>query len=420
MGQPVMSGGNIIIRPEEKLENIFGGVGELFGAIGKKRQENKELAEFTQLQEALKTEKEPQGRLDAILNTAFSGKIRSKEGLERLINTATIQEKAIPNVYTDNKTQFIKARLIKKDADGNVIEVNNTRYPADEINELIGTTRDLGGGVTETIERGVDPLGGSSTMAQLHMLKNRFPNVPPEQLIAFLKGNYGKGLIPVAGGTAGVVEGVPDATQKVAYSEEKGKQAAIRDTAKEIEEQKLIGKGEQTPIAKQKAGRQQVSLSVKDMRKLLVGLQKANGITSTENTRGENLKISGKASWLGQKIGVAIGTKAQSIRNRIKQFHPLFVMDIKKASDLGAKSFDTPRELEFWLQAVGNIERDVESNLAALVVLDRQFGLGLGIKETPEIKAAEYGLRQDLKDSEMPEGFDNLSEGAKRFFTEPR
>jgi|TARA_Y100000310_G_scaffold248079_1_gene253888 hypothetical protein len=134
MGQPVIAGGKIFRRPQEDLSGLFGGIGDIVGAIRSQRQQEKEAIEFTQFARVLGGELSPEGeaigsagspqnavplqgtaRLDALLNIALSPKIKSTKGRQRvndLINAELARSKiaagADPTqalIFTDPNTK---------------------------------------------------------------------------------------------------------------------------------------------------------------------------------------------------------------------------------------------------------------------------------------------------------------------------
>ncbi len=110
----IVVGGRIINLPQEDLSGLLGGIGEIVKGIRTQRQQTRENQIFTDLSRTLQGDVTPQGgvgpvrpaitdpqeRLNAILNTALSGKVRSPQGLNRLLGIAQIQERAIPTAGT--------------------------------------------------------------------------------------------------------------------------------------------------------------------------------------------------------------------------------------------------------------------------------------------------------------------------------
>ncbi len=108
-------------------------------------------------------------------------------------------------------------------------------------------------------------------------------------------------------------------------------------------------------------------------------LSTKGGIVDTKKGFLSNLSARTRASGVGQMAGEFAGTEEQSIRNQIKQLQPLLIQDIRQASKMGAKGLDSEKELQFYLQAATDPKRDIQANLNAIQVLDKAYGLGLGV-----------------------------------------
>lgn len=132
-------------------------------------------------------------------------------------------------------------------------------------------------------------------------------------------------------------------------------------------------------VEKKQTAQNRVSQNLGTIAGLYQQLSDEGGIVDVEKNAIANIPRRISSSGIGQAAGRALGTKEQSIRNRINQIRPLLINDIRQASEMGARGLDSEKELEFYLQAATDPARDVQANLAAIEVLDRAYGLGLGI-----------------------------------------
>lgn len=107
-----------------------------------------------------------------------------------------------------------------------------------------------------------------------------------------------------------------------------------------------------------------------------VELNDLGAVVSTERGAFENFGISARTSETGQAILGAAGEKEQSIRQRVNNMRPLLLQGIMQATGMSARALDSNKELEFYLQAVTDPKRDLQSNLAAIDALDKAFGMG--------------------------------------------
>lgn len=184
-----------------------------------------------------------------------------------------------------------------------------------------------------------------------------------------LGGSYGV-LDPVRGGMGEQFEKTPPPEQQPDF---KGRQQFAKDRAsKEVED-----------IAKREAqGR--VSENLRTLSEYYDALDEMGAAINVERSTADNIVSSISASGPGQVVGRAMGTEAQSIRNRIGSMQPLLIQEIRKATEMGARGLDSNRELSFYLQAATDPTRDIQSNKAAIKVLDTAYGLGTGIDVAPE------------------------------------
>jgi hypothetical protein len=105
-------------------------------------------------------------------------------------------------------------------------------------------------------------------------------------------------------------------------------------------------------------------------------LDSMGSMLNVDNTTFENITAAASASSIGQQWGRITGSDAQSIRSSINKLKPLLIQDIRQSTDMGARGLDSEKELEFYLQAATDEKTDIQSNIAAIVVLDEAFGEG--------------------------------------------
>jgi hypothetical protein len=127
---------------------------------------------------------------------------------------------------------------------------------------------------------------------------------------------------------------------------------------------------------KTKRAAEKVSVQLKEMKGLYTVLKKMGAIVDTEKGPLDNLMAAVGASGPGQFVSKITGSKAQSIRNRVLNLQPLLINNIRQASEMGARGMDSEKELEFYLRAATNPKVDVQSNFAALKVLELAYGSG--------------------------------------------
>jgi hypothetical protein len=138
----------------------------------------------------------------------------------------------------------------------------------------------------------------------------------------------------------------------------------------------MESRGEVGDVDKKKQAGSRISGVLAEMADHYKTLNIKKAIVSVDNTVSENAMASLSASGVGQYVQKVLGTESQSLRNSIKNSQPLLINYIRQASEMGAKGLDSEKELAFYLQAATDPTRDIQSNIAALVILDEAYGTG--------------------------------------------
>lgn len=160
---------------------------------------------------------------------------------------------------------------------------------------------------------------------------------------------------------------------------------------KNIAEAKRLEKvGEWEGEAPQRdAGKQRLDTILSGLAQKYVELDRKGAIVSTDKGAMENIRARIGATDVGQALSGAAGAEEQSIRQAINNSRPLLLQSIMQATGMSARALDSNKELEFYLQAVSDPKRDLQSNLAAIDAIDRTFGLGGVLKRSlpPDVYA---------------------------------
>jgi len=148
----------------------------------------------------------------------------------------------------------------------------------------------------------------------------------------------------------------------------------------------VIGTTGKTPAAtatqeKIDKGQAQVSDVLDSLRAEYQTLDKLKAIPSTTRGGLSNLGASMQASGLGQALGRAGGTEAQSSRDTISSSRLMLLNAIKQATGMSAQQLNSNVELQTWLKAVSDPSQSVETVDKILGNIERFVGRG-GKKET--------------------------------------
>lgn len=160
--------------------------------------------------------------------------------------------------------------------------------------------------------------------------------------------------------------------QKIKYNEGIGKALAEIETAGSL----IEAKGEVTPQAKKNIAKTRMTGNLAKLANHYINLDSTGAMLNVDKSTSDNILAAMRSSDIGQMFGRITGSNEQSIRSSIKKIKPLLIQDIRESTDMGARGLDSEKELEFYLQAATDEKTDIQSNIAAIVVLDEAFGRG--------------------------------------------
>jgi hypothetical protein len=147
----------------------------------------------------------------------------------------------------------------------------------------------------------------------------------------------------------------------------------------------VIGISGKEPSAQKKeeakeGGKKQVSDILATLNDHYNELEKMGGVISSDRTGMANVGTRIAASGPGQLVLGGLGTKSAATREKIEMTRPLLMQAIRQATGMSAKAMDSNAELKFYMQAATDPTKNISANRAAMALLDRSYGLGLGIK----------------------------------------
>lgn len=145
--------------------------------------------------------------------------------------------------------------------------------------------------------------------------------------------------------------------------------------------------GTETARTQERTQQSQANLSavLRDMGQRYLALDQMGGqIVNPDQSTGANIAARARASGAGQFIAGATGDEAQVLREQINNVRPLLMMQMVQASEMSARSFDSNKELEFYIQAASDPRGSTYAALEALSVLDRMFGSGEFMQSLPQ------------------------------------
>lgn len=119
-----------------------------------------------------------------------------------------------------------------------------------------------------------------------------------------------------------------------------------------------------------------VTETLRGMANTLNDLYEMGAAVSSSQDVGKNIVNRLRASDIGQALEGAAGTEAQALRQRFRNAIPVFINDMRQATEMSAKGMDSEKELEFYLQSAGSEKTDVITSMAALFAAGERFGSG--------------------------------------------
>lgn len=161
--------------------------------------------------------------------------------------------------------------------------------------------------------------------------------------------------------------------EKIKYNERLGARLAEIATQGSL----MTAKGEVSPVEQQMAAKKRMEGNLAKLANHYITLDSTGAMLNVDNSTFDNILAASRASKLGQMFGRITGSNEQSIRSSINKLKPLIIQDIRQSTNMSARGLDSEKELEFYLQAATDEKTDIQSNIAALVVLDEAYGTGI-------------------------------------------
>ena len=165
-------------------------------------------------------------------------------------------------------------------------------------------------------------------------------------------------------------------------------------------------------------GREKVTRLIDELGGTYVDLFMKGGGLSEGQTGGQNLVNFTRNSF--SAVEKAFGGDVASIRSKIDSIKPILISEFRRAAELGVKGMDTQREIDFYMNALGDPNSTLEANLAAMAMFQSVYGADIlsedspmyKLLQSPHVKAEQVKLRErfmDARDARYGE-FDEISD----------
>ena len=116
--------------------------------------------------------------------------------------------------------------------------------------------------------------------------------------------------------------------------------------------------------------------NLQELRGIYDNLNKMGALVSPQRGAGSNIAARARASGVGQMLEGAVGTEAQTLRDRIASIRPSLMQSIAQATGMTGKQLDSNSDVKLFMQTVTNPASSYEANIAAIRGLERLIASG--------------------------------------------
>ena len=121
-----------------------------------------------------------------------------------------------------------------------------------------------------------------------------------------------------------------------------------------------------------------------ELRKIYGDLKKMGAMVSPAQAADKNVVARIRASGIGQVLEGAVGTQAQTQRDRIASIRPGLMQALAKATGMTGRQLDSNADVKLFMQTVTNPAASYEANIAALDGLERFLKANAKKAEVPK------------------------------------
>jgi hypothetical protein len=134
-----------------------------------------------------------------------------------------------------------------------------------------------------------------------------------------------------------------------------------------------------------------------ELRQIYGDLNKMGAMVSTAQSADKNVVARIRASGLGQTLEGAVGTKAQSKRDRIASIRPQLMQSLAKATGMTGKQLDSNADVKLFMQTVTDPTKSYQANVDAINGLERFLKANAKKPATPAPSARPSTVRPQAK-----------------------
>lgn len=123
--------------------------------------------------------------------------------------------------------------------------------------------------------------------------------------------------------------------------------------------------------------------NLREIRTIYDDLHRMGAMVSPGRSTAENFVARARSSAAGQVVEGAIGTEAQTLRDRVASIRPGLMQSIARATGMNARQLDSNAEVRLFMQTVTDPTTSYEANLRAIEGLERFLRANSRREETP-------------------------------------
>lgn len=124
------------------------------------------------------------------------------------------------------------------------------------------------------------------------------------------------------------------------------------------------------------AGKSDVDKDVMTLKSTIDELKAGGGMTDPSQGAPSNIAARIGASGIGQTVGGFVGTKNQTMRDKMNMIRPSLLRSIMQSTGMSAKQMDSNTELKLWLSTATDPTVSYEANMDALNNIAEKYGSG--------------------------------------------
>ena len=111
--------------------------------------------------------------------------------------------------------------------------------------------------------------------------------------------------------------------------------------------------------------------NLQELRTIYKDLRDMGALVSPSQSAAGNIVARARASGAGQMLEGAVGTEAQTKRDRINSLRPALMQSLAKATGMTGKQLDSNADVKLFMQTVTDPTKSYEANIAAIEGLER-------------------------------------------------